>query len=276
MFILFDVGGTRMRVAPAIDGQTFGEPLVVATPQDFEEGFERLSSAIRTVSRSGPIEYIIGGLPGTLASNKGELMIAPNLPHWAHGSIRERLQEEFNAPVLLENDSALVALGEALYGAGKGYNIVGYLTFSTGVGGARVTGGTIDQSAHSFEPGKILIDSHGAFRTLEDGTSGSGFISQYGLDPKEVSGIEPWLEAARLAARGVHTAIMFWSPDVMILGGPMIVGSPSIPFDEIEKEARFLLKERESHLILRKATLDAFGGLWGSIALLSKISKKTQ
>lgn len=273
MYILFDIGGTRMRVAPSSDGVTFGEPLIVPTPQDFEEGFEKLSSAIRTVSHNGPVEHLIGGVPGTLASNKGELMIAPNLPHWAHGSIRDRLQDEFGAEVTLENDSSLVALGEAVYGAGQGFNIVAYLTFSTGVGGARITGGKIDETAYSFEPGKLLMDSHGAFRTLEDAASGNGFLAQYGHPPKEVTGIEPWLEAARLSARGVHTAVMFWSPDVIILGGPMIVGSPAIPYDEIEKETRFLLKEREGQLVLRKGSLDALGGLWGALALLQ--SKKS-
>lgn len=260
-----------MRVAASTDGLTFGEPLVAPTPKDFEEGFEKLTSAIRMVSHNVPIERIIGGLPGTLASNKSELMFAPNLPQWQHGSIRDRLSNEFGAEVVLENDSALVALGEATHGAGQGYNIVAYLTFSTGVGGARISTGTIDKAAFSFEPGKMIVDAHGSFKTLEDGASGGGFMLQYGKEPKQVTDKTAWLEAARVAARGVHTAVMFWSPDVIVIGGPMIVGDPAIPIDEIEKEARFLLKEREGQLILRKGTLESYGGLHGALALLSSL-----
>jgi glucokinase len=269
MNILFDIGGSRMRVAASTDGLNFSEPLIVPTPKDFEEGFEKLTSAIRMVSHNVPIERIIGGLPGTLASNKSELMFAPNLPQWQHGSIRDRLTNEFGAEVTLENDSALVALGEAVHGAGQGYNIVAYLTFSTGVGGARITTGTIDRAAFSFEPGKMIIDAHGSFKTVEDGASGAGFIAQYGKEPKLVTEKTAWLEAARIAARGVHTAVMFWSPDVIVLGGPMIVGDPAIPLDEIEKEARFLLKEREGQLLLRRGTLESYGGLHGALALLN-------
>lgn len=269
MNIFFDVGGSRMRVAGATDGQSFGEPTIVPTPKDFEEGMEKLTSTIRMVSHNVPVERIIGGLPGTLASNKSGLLIAPNLPQWQHGSIADRLVSEFGAEVTLENDSALVALGEAVQGAGKGHAVVAYLTFSTGVGGARITMGTIDKTAYTFEPGKIIVDAHGSFKSLEDGTSGSGFMKQYGKEPKEVTDKTAWLEAARIAARGVHTAVMFWSPDVIVLGGPMIVGDPAIPFDEIEKEARFLLKERAGQLILKKGTLESLGGLYGALAMLN-------
>ncbi len=269
MNILFDIGGSRMRVAGTTDGVSFGEPTIVPTPKDFEEGMEKLTSTIRMVSHNVPIERIIGGLPGTLASNKSGLLYAPNLPQWQHGSIADRLTSEFGAEVILENDASLVALGEAVHGAGKGYNIVAYLTFSTGVGGARISTGTIDKTAYTFEPGKMIVDAHGSFKTLEDGASGGGFVRQYGKEPKEVSDKTAWLEAARIAARGVHTAVMFWSPDVIVLGGPMIVGDPAIPFDEIEKESRYLLKERENQLLLKRGTLEALGGLHGALAVLN-------
>jgi predicted NBD/HSP70 family sugar kinase len=115
----------------------------------------------------------------------------------------------------------------------------------------------------------MIVDAHGSFKTVEDGASGAGFMAQYGKEPKLVTEKTAWLEAARIAARGVHTAVMFWSPDVIVLGGPMIVGDPSIPFDEIEKEARFLLKEREGQLLLRKGMLESYGGLHGAMALLN-------
>jgi glucokinase len=52
-------------------------------------------------------------------------------------------------------------LGEAVFGAGKGREIVVYMTISTGVGGARIVGGKIDASAMGFEPGHQIIDACG-------------------------------------------------------------------------------------------------------------------
>ena len=62
----------------------------------------------------------------------------------------------------LANDSDLDGLGEATVGAGKGFNIVAYITVSTGIGGVRIVGGKIDVSTYGFEPGHQIIDADGS------------------------------------------------------------------------------------------------------------------
>ena len=42
------------------------------------------------------------------------------------------------APVFLENDANVAALGEAVYGAGKGYELALYVTIGSGIGGGLV------------------------------------------------------------------------------------------------------------------------------------------
>ena len=58
----------------------------------------------------------------------------------------------------IANDTAVVGLGEAHRGAGIGYNIVTYITVSTGVGGTRIVDGRIDRRIYGFEPGHQTID----------------------------------------------------------------------------------------------------------------------
>ena len=38
MYILFDIGGTKMRLAASKDLNTFSEPVIVPTPSDFDKG----------------------------------------------------------------------------------------------------------------------------------------------------------------------------------------------------------------------------------------------
>ena len=86
------------------------------------------------------------------------LVNAPHLPGWIRKPFSERLKAELACPVFLENDSAIVALGEAHHGAGKGDDIMAYLTVSTGMGGARIVHGAIDVNVFGFEPGHQYID----------------------------------------------------------------------------------------------------------------------
>jgi predicted NBD/HSP70 family sugar kinase len=179
----------------------------------------------------------------------------------------ERLESALGGKVVLSNDAILVALGEALHGAGKGHDVVGYLTFSTGVGGARVSGGAVDRTAFGFEPGKLKLLHMGEGMTVEDYAAGSGLKARYNKEPFDIREEQVWIEAAKAAGYLAHTATLFWSPQILIVGGPMVLGDPAIPFDQIEMEAKRLLGERANELTLVKATLEGFGGLWGALAV---------
>ena len=44
MYLLFDIGGTNMRIALSRDGQTFEEPHIIPTPKDFDAGMLALKN----------------------------------------------------------------------------------------------------------------------------------------------------------------------------------------------------------------------------------------
>jgi len=72
------------------------------------------------------------------------------------------LEEILEVPVFLRNDTAIVGLGEAHAGAGKGHEIVVYITVSTGVGGVRIIKGEIAKNQFGFEIGHQIIDLDGS------------------------------------------------------------------------------------------------------------------
>ena len=77
MDILLDIGGTKTRVAATSDGKTFGEPIIIDTPQLYEEGKNDLIDAARRVSNHAPVEGIFGGIKGVVSEDGQTPLTAP-------------------------------------------------------------------------------------------------------------------------------------------------------------------------------------------------------
>ncbi len=58
---------------------------------------------------------------------------------------------------------------------------------------------------------------------------------------------------------------VFWSPDVIVLGGSMITGDPSIPLDITEAHLKEILKIYPELPAIKKAELGDSGGLHGAL-----------
>src|SRR3989338_5253936 len=143
-YLLFDIGGTKMRAGISRD-ETLDHHEIFPTPSSFDEAIFLLDTFLKQY-RKGTLAAIAGGIPGPLDKEKNKLVRVQNLPLWSGIHIASRLQEQFNVPVFLENDTALVGMGEAVKGAGKGHRIVAYLGIGTGVGGVRIVDGKIDEN----------------------------------------------------------------------------------------------------------------------------------
>jgi predicted NBD/HSP70 family sugar kinase len=179
------------------------------------------------------------------------------------------LSSAFHCPVRIENDTALVGLGEALAGAGKDHSIVSYITISTGVGGVRIIDGVIDRARFGFEPGHHIMD-WSSKETFESLTSGTSNAERYGTPIIEIPK-DAWPLLAKQAAIGAYNSALFWSPDIIVLGGSMIVKKISILFDEIKKAYQELPQIFGGDMpLLKKASLEDEGGLHGGLRLASQ------
>ncbi len=278
MYILFDIGGTNMRIAVTRDGDSFGDPIVIPTPKMFEEGMKLFTQHAPTLVHGEKIEGVVGGIAGTLTQDKGTLIASPNLPGWVGNPLRGKLQDLLGAPVYIENDSAMVGLGEATYGAGRGFDIVAYITISTGVGGARIVNGAIDESSNGFEPGHQIIDPDNSLcpecdgNDLESYISGTAIIKRYGVKPYEINDPEVWDTLAKYLAYGLNNTIAYWSPHVIILGGSMMK-KIGIPVEGVKKHLREIFRIMPDTSQVVKATLGDLGGLWGALAYIKNLKK---
>ena len=265
MYIIFDIGGTNTRIATSKDGLSLGEPIKFATGKG-ADGPHKLIEMITQVSQGGLIKKIAGGITGTLNRDKTRLERSNNLSEWVNYPLAATLSQHFSCPVSLENDTAVVALGEAHHGAGKKTGIMAYFTVSTGVGGARIINGEIDQAHYGFEPGHHIMDWQ-TKETFETLTSGKSNEKKYNT---EITQIPPtaWPILAKQVAIGLYNASLFWSPEIIVLGGSMIVTEISIPIETIKKEYLSLPRIFPKMPDIVKAELGSFGGLFGALKLI--------
>lgn len=102
------------------------------------------------------------GCPGPLDTKTGVILHAP-LMKWVNFPLLERLKQDYNVPIKIDNDGNLGALAEQKCGVAKGLSRVIYMTVSTGCGGGFVLNGEIYHGKYdsSIEVGHMSIDHNG-------------------------------------------------------------------------------------------------------------------
>ncbi len=188
-YIGVDLGGTKIRVALAQRGGQIED--VRSFPTESERGtaavLRTLRSAVHELlaDRRCPWDNVAG--MGVCVAGfydcKAELMIkSPNLPGWEGFHLKQKLEELFALPIVVENDASAAAYGEYCFGAGQKEANMLLLTLGTGIGGGLVLGGKLYRGNRGFggEIGHIPIlpdgplcgcGRRGCLETLASGTA---------------------------------------------------------------------------------------------------------
>jgi predicted NBD/HSP70 family sugar kinase len=262
MKIIFDIGGTHMRFAHIVDG-AISDILKKETPHDVESGKKAIVECIRTLARADEIESIVGGMAGMIRD--GVIINSPNLPEWNGFDFQDFLKEEFCQKSFIYNDADLAGLGESVYGAGRGAHIVAYIGLGTGVGGTRIVDGHIDANHSGFEPGHHIIDaSTGA--TFEGRVSGTAITKEYGQKPENV-GENIFAKLAPTLAVGLYNVLVFWSPDMLILGGSLMNEENGFTTSDIAHALGTIHTQVKDLPSIKRAELGDSSGLWGAVAM---------
>lgn len=270
MYLLFDVGGTKTRFGFSKDGNEITDFKIIPTPAEFDTFVSQLKEISADLGQGEEIKAVAGGLTGVLNSGKSALVRSPNLVSWIDKPVSETLQQTFNAPVFLENDTTLNGLGEAIFGAGKGKNIVAYITVSTGIGGTRIVNGNVDVKAIGFEPGHQVISPDGL--ELENWISGKALEKEHGLAAENIEDPAVWDESAKRLSLGLANTIVHWSPEILILGGGLM---NKISPEAVKKYLPIYLKIFPSLPEIVKAELGELSGLHGALRYIKYQSAPT-
>jgi len=267
------------------DGETFDEPEIAPTPQNFEEGIKSFTETYKKVIAGKKIKAAAGGIPGAINPSKEKIIQNFNLPDWVGKPLKKELLKIIGGQVYLQNDADMVGLGEAVVGAGRGFSIVAYVTVSTGVGGVRIVNRKIDTGTYGFEPGYQVIDADGSIDPdflssksrygnkiayLQRLISGKDMEKRFGKKPAEITDKKIWDEMAKLLAYGLNNTIVHWSPDVVVLGGGMMK-TPGISVERVKFHLKDILKIFPKHPEIKRAELGDVGGLHGALVYLNQL-----
>ena len=162
--VAVDLGATRVRVCVGSSSGKLSrrKTMVMRITPEVDD---YLGQLVRLVSRT--IEGVkVGGVcvasPGPLDLKRGMITGTANLPY-PEVPIVDALQDALGTNVHLVNDANAAALGEWLWGAGRGLRNVFYLTISTGIGGGAIVDGRLllGKEGNAAEVGHVTIDSRG-------------------------------------------------------------------------------------------------------------------
>lgn len=306
-----DLGGTKILTALAgMDGRLAAE---VKMPTGAGEGQQHvIGQIVRSVEqvlqtagvKPEQVPAIALGAPGPLDTVRGIIHFAPNLA-WHDLPIRQVLEQQLSIPVLLDNDANLAALGEHVYGAGRGEDNMVYITVSTGIGGGLIFGGRLyrgftdgaGEIGHMtvFPDGPLCgCGNRGCLEALASGTAiardakdlatcgrGEQILLAAGGDPAGITAVTVAAaaadgdaaaksiiaKAARYLGIGIANIINLLNPSLVVLGGGVMeIGEPVWRHLRLEVQARALESAGKSTR-LAKAELGSHAGVMGAIAL---------
>lgn len=166
-YIGVDLGGTKIAsVLTDSDGQIVAaDKRPTNAAAGAEEVIANIFAGIRRVTKGVAPESLQGigiASPGPVDTKHGIIIDAPNLG-WKNFAINQVMEAEFKIPCLLENDANAAAIGEWVFGAGKGLRDLIYITVSTGIGGGIICNNQIlhGRDGAAGEIGHMIVDTEG-------------------------------------------------------------------------------------------------------------------
>jgi predicted NBD/HSP70 family sugar kinase len=194
----------------------------------------------------GEVTYVAFGTPGVYDAGQRRLRLAPNLPGWSRPGMIDRLAALLPAPFIIENDTALAALGEQAYGLGAGVDDFVFVSIGTGIGMGIVINGRLHRGARraageiSFLPlgesdpraDPAASRRHGMLETVASGPGVVATARRLGMTGRITA--KRVFDAARagdavagravareadLIARALASVIAVLDPDLIVIGG---------------------------------------------------------
>jgi len=173
-----DIGGTKISVGVVDSSGNLIDSSRCSTPT--EGGKELISSVINLIKEFNK-KYEIKGIGISIAalisSDYGTIVGAPNIANLSKLNFVSEIKEEFELPIIIENDANAAMWAEFKFGNAKGLNPVMFFIIGTGVGGGLVIDGKLFKGANGIgaEFGHMCVVPNG----LLCGCGSKGCIEQY-------------------------------------------------------------------------------------------------
>ena len=227
--LAIDIGGTKFALA-AFDGEHMVRS--ESHPTDKEGGRDWMLAQIAAIVAAWQHDFQFErcgvGFGGPVCFAEQRVALSTHVGGWRDFHLSAHLRELLAIPVVMDNDANAGALGEALYGAGRGCSPLFYMTLSTGIGGGIFDDGRIWRGADSYggEIGHLTIRPDGpaclcgAFGCYERLCSGLWLERDHGKTAKELMQVPEFVQRYVVdLALGLKACIMLLNPARIVVGG---------------------------------------------------------
>jgi len=229
MILAIDIGGTKFSMA-VFDGETMVRRESRAT--DAQGGREWMTAQIAAILEGWRREFafeVCGvGFGGPVNYAAQRVVLSTHVGGWRDFDLCGFVRDAAGAPAVMDNDANVGAIGEAEFGAGKGYSPLFYMTLSTGIGGGIYEDGRVWRGADSYggeighltiRPGgpDCLCGSRGCFERM---CCGLWLERDHGRPAKDLL-LDPVFVERYVVdlALGLKAAIMLLNPARIVIGG---------------------------------------------------------
>jgi glucokinase len=221
-----DLGGTKVSVGAVTDGTV--ERVVRREVPSQEEADVVLAEIFDAVGEvfDSTVMGIGCGVPSVVDVDEGVVFDVENIPSWKVMPLKAALEDRFRVPASVNNDANAFAVGEHVFGLGRGYSDLVALTLGTGMGTGVIIRGRL-YSGVNCGVGEIGMMAHKGL-TLEEYCSGPFFKREYGETGEEIYRRARSGDADAIAAfnhygtelsEAVTIALYAYDPQAVIFGG---------------------------------------------------------
>lgn len=226
-----DLGGTNIRLGKVCNGKVVRYHAQRISSKAAEEVIlGEMYQAIEAVM-DDEVVAIGCGVPSVVDVEAGIVHAVENIPSWTRVPLKARLEERFRLPVLINNDANVFALGELLFGLGRGLkNMVG-MTLGTGLGTGVIVDGRLYCGANCgageigsipYRQGSIETYCSGEFFKRESGESGDAIFER--AQQGDEQALELFEAYGRELGQAVMTVLYAYDPELVVLGGSVSKG----------------------------------------------------
>jgi len=248
--LVADLGATHSRLAVS---DLAGRPLTeVAVDLDIAAGPEHVLGAVEKsfvdlldeAGRQGTDVRAVGlGVPGPVEFAAGRAVNPPIMPGWDGYPIRDRFVDQYETPVLVDNDVNIMALGEHWVMTPPPDDLL-FIKVGTGIGSGLILGGKLHRGAQGAagDIGHVQVAAEGVFcrcgnqgclEAVAGGRALAQRLAEKGLDTVtsrdvvrlakggDARATQAVREAGRLIGRVLASMVNILNPDTIVVGGDM-------------------------------------------------------
>lgn len=279
-----DIGGTKFRLALFEQEGAGGWKMTrrESRSTDREGGRDWMLGQIAVIVEEWgdkAVERIGVGFGGPVNFAAQQVVLSTHVGGWDGFDLCGWLADKFKAPVAMDNDANVGALGEGVHGAGRGLRPLFYMTLSTGIGGGILTAEGVYRGADSYagEIGHLnispdgppcLCGSNGCFERM---CCGLWMEKDYGKPAHELLRDEEFVRTYVVKlARGLKAAVMLLNPARIVIGGGISKAGDAL-FGPLRAELRRQVTAwSKARLDVVPAELGDDSVLWGALELALK------